>query len=252
MQFCHILNSMHILIKLTHSYDVFVCYFIDVVNVFQLDLYLYRFYFDPYTKFDDPTFDEFKALESFTTKNLLMSLCEYLNGEEADCFIIEFVSAKFSMNQHCLTTSALKFVLRPYFPLVMAHPKSSCENFAWALVLELEVKFPKHELVLALGVVYLNSRLKTHRMLRMISTSAWLWSRLRIVTNGKWERMGCGWMLCLIHMNWICSACFLRWPWLQIVSWCWKRCWIKTRLWAKITSFPILKIKLLDSLSWLR
>jgi hypothetical protein len=99
-------------------------------------------------------------------------------------------------------------VLRPYFPLVMAHPKSRCENFAWTLVLELEVKFPKHELVLALGVVYLNSRLKTHRMLRMISTSAWLWSRLHIVTNGKWERMGCGWMLCLIHMNWICSACF--------------------------------------------
>jgi len=119
---------MHILIKLTHSYDVFVCYFIDAVNVFQLDLY--RFYFDPYTKFDDPTFDEFKALESLTTKNLLMSLCEDLNGEEVDCFIIEFVSAKFSMNQHCLTTSALKFVLRPYSPLVMAHPKSSCENFA--------------------------------------------------------------------------------------------------------------------------
>ncbi len=60
------------------------------------------------------------------------------------------------MNQHCLATSALKLVLRPCFPLVMAHPKSSYEDFAQALVLELEVKFANHELMLALGVVYLN------------------------------------------------------------------------------------------------
>jgi hypothetical protein len=79
-----------------------------------------------------------------------------LNDEEAHCLIIEFFGAKLSVNQHCFATNALKLVLKPYFPLVMAHPKSSCEDFAQALVLELEVKFPNHELMLALGVVYLN------------------------------------------------------------------------------------------------
>ncbi len=113
-------------------------------------------FFDPYTKFNDPTFDELKALESLTSKNLSMSSCKDLNGEEANCVIIEFVGAKFSANQHCLATSALKLVLKPYFPLVMPHPTSRCEDSTRALVLELEVKFPNHELMLALGVIYLN------------------------------------------------------------------------------------------------
>jgi hypothetical protein len=78
---------------------VVVCDFIDVVKVCQLDLY--HVYFDPYTKFDDPTFDELKVLESFISKNLPMKWCEYLNGEEVDYFIIEFVGVKFSVNKCC-------------------------------------------------------------------------------------------------------------------------------------------------------
>ncbi len=84
---------MQTLIKLAQSYDVFVCYFIDGVKVCQLDFY--HLYFESYTKFDDVTFDEFKALESLISKNLLMSWCEDLNDEKADCLIIEFVGAKF-------------------------------------------------------------------------------------------------------------------------------------------------------------
>jgi len=122
------LNSMHTLIKLTQSHDVFICDFIDMVKVCLLDLY--NLYFDPCTKFDDPTFDEFKAFEPLTSKNLLMSWCEYLSGEEVDCLIIEFFSAKFFVNQHCLTIGALKPMLKPNFPLVMAHVKLRYEDFA--------------------------------------------------------------------------------------------------------------------------
>ncbi len=93
MQFCHTLDSMHTLIKLAQSYDVSVCYFIDGVKVCQLDFYC--LYFESYTKFDDAVFDEFKALKSLINKNLLMSWCEDLNDEEANCLIIEFVGAKF-------------------------------------------------------------------------------------------------------------------------------------------------------------
>ncbi len=72
---------------------MFVCYFIDAVKVCQLDFY--HLYFESYTKFDDPAFDEFKTFESLTSKNLLMNWCEDLNDEEANCFIFEFVGAKF-------------------------------------------------------------------------------------------------------------------------------------------------------------
>ncbi len=54
---------MHTLIKLTQSCDVFICEFVDMVKVCQLDFYY--FYFDPYAKFDDLVFDEPKTLESF-------------------------------------------------------------------------------------------------------------------------------------------------------------------------------------------
>jgi hypothetical protein len=145
---------MHTLIKLAQSYDVFLCYFIDAVKVCQL--YFYHLYFESYTKFGDLAFDEFKTFELLISKNLSMSWCKDLNDEEVDCLIIEFVGAKFFVNQDCLATSVLKHVLRPYFLLVMVHPKSSCEDSTQALVLVLEVKFSNHEFMLALGVVYLN------------------------------------------------------------------------------------------------
>jgi hypothetical protein len=68
----------------------------------------------------------------------------------------KFVGAKFSVKQHCFVASDLKPMLMPYFLSIIAHPISSWEDSAQALVLELEVKFPNHEFMLALGVVYLN------------------------------------------------------------------------------------------------
>ncbi len=88
--------------------------------------------------------------------NHLLYAYELVNGEEADCSIIEFSNVMFFMNHICLTIGALKHVLRLNFPLVMAHVKSSCEDYAQALIHELEVRFSNHELMLALGVIYLN------------------------------------------------------------------------------------------------
>jgi hypothetical protein len=43
----------------------------------------------------------------------------------------------------------------------MAHVKSSREDYVQALVHELEVRFPNHEFMSALGVIYLNLCIKT-------------------------------------------------------------------------------------------
>ncbi len=114
----------------------------------------YQFYFDPQTKFDDLVFYEMNALESFSSKNLPMSWCAILNGEEPNCLVIEFVGFKCVVNQLCFTIGFLKHVLRPYFPLVMVHVKSNCGNFAKALVDEIKGRFLNHELMSALGVIY--------------------------------------------------------------------------------------------------
>ncbi len=85
-----------------------------------------------------------------------MSWAIDLNGEEADCLVIEFFSSKYYVNQCCLEIGDVKSVLRLDFPKVLAHVKSCFENFAKFLVHELEGRFLNHQLMLALGVVYLN------------------------------------------------------------------------------------------------
>jgi hypothetical protein len=47
-------------------------------------------------------------------------------------------------------------MLRPKFPKVLAHVKKSCENVFKYLVHELDGRFPNHDLMLALGVIYPN------------------------------------------------------------------------------------------------
>jgi hypothetical protein len=66
-----------------------------------------------------------------------MSWCVDLNDDEPNYLVIKFVNFKCVVNQRCLTIGFLKLVLRLDFPLVMAHVKSSCENYAKALVAEL-------------------------------------------------------------------------------------------------------------------
>jgi hypothetical protein len=66
------------------------------VKIYQLELYW--LYNDPYNKFDDLVFYELKALETFINKNLSMSWCVDLNGEEANCLVIEFFGSKYFVN----------------------------------------------------------------------------------------------------------------------------------------------------------
>jgi hypothetical protein len=60
-----------------------------------------------------------------------------MNSEKADCFINEFVKTNFFVNQHYFIASVLKLVLKLDFPLIMAHVKSSCEDYVRTLIHEL-------------------------------------------------------------------------------------------------------------------
>ncbi len=52
----------------------------------------YHLYNDLYNKFDELVFDEMSVFKTFNNKNLQMSWEVYLNGEEVDCFVIEFLN----------------------------------------------------------------------------------------------------------------------------------------------------------------
>jgi hypothetical protein len=55
------LKCVHALIKITQNKDnVFMCDFLEFVKLAQQKLY--RFYYDPYAKYEDPTFDEFNSI----------------------------------------------------------------------------------------------------------------------------------------------------------------------------------------------
>jgi hypothetical protein len=51
-----LLDSVHTLIKFAQSCDVFMCDFINVVKICQLEFY--QLYNDSHNQFDDLTFDE--------------------------------------------------------------------------------------------------------------------------------------------------------------------------------------------------
>ncbi len=85
-----------------------------------------------------------------------MSWSANLNGEEADCLVIEFFDFKYSVNQCCFVRGDVKLVLRLNFPKVLVHVKKSYEDATKSLVHELEGRFPNHDLILALSVMYLN------------------------------------------------------------------------------------------------
>ncbi len=63
----------------------------------------------------------------------------------------------------------VRLVLKPYFPKVLAHVKKSCEDIAKSLVHELEGRFPNHDLMLALSVIYLNFWVDHLMMLKIFS-----------------------------------------------------------------------------------
>ncbi len=90
-----LLDFVHVLIKMPQFHDVFICDFIDAMKVCQLELY--QCSIKPYTKFDNPTFDELNVLESFDKKNFPMNQCANLNII-LDYLIIEFASFNFFAN----------------------------------------------------------------------------------------------------------------------------------------------------------
>jgi hypothetical protein len=94
-------KCVHMLIKIAQCRDVFVCDFVEGIKLAQHKLY--RLYCDPYIKFDDPTFDDFNAIETFTNDVLPMNWFFYVNGGEDVVYLaFSFARHKYDVYQHDL------------------------------------------------------------------------------------------------------------------------------------------------------
>ncbi len=66
-----LLECVHMLIKFAQHKDVFIYNFMDIFKPTQQDLF--KFYYDPFTKYEDPTFDDFNYLLTLSNDTFPMN-----------------------------------------------------------------------------------------------------------------------------------------------------------------------------------
>jgi hypothetical protein len=125
-----LLKCVHMLIKIAQDTNIFVCDFVEGVKLAQHKLY--RLYCDPYIKFDDPTFDDFNAIEILTNDVLPMSWFSNVNGGENVVYLaFSFAAQKYHLYQHDLFgVRKLHPITRKSFKLVMDKVKPQCDRVA--------------------------------------------------------------------------------------------------------------------------
>jgi len=114
-----LLECVHMLIKIAQGRNAFVCDFVETIKLAQHEFY--KLYCDPYTRFDDPTFNDFNAIETLTNDALPMSWFYDLNGGKNDVYLaFAFVGHKHLVYQHDLSiVRKIQFVIKKTFKLDM-------------------------------------------------------------------------------------------------------------------------------------
>ncbi len=101
---------------------------------------LYKLYCDPYIRFDDPTFDDFNAIEILTNDVLPMSWFSDVNGGEDVVYLaFSFAGHKYHVHQHDLfSVRKLHLIMRKFFKLAMDKVKQQCDRAPQGFINELE------------------------------------------------------------------------------------------------------------------
>jgi len=131
-----LLECVHTLIKIVQGKDVFVCDFVESVK--QAQQKLYKLYCDPYTRFDDLTFDDFNVIETLSNDALLENCFYNLNSlEDAIYLAFSFVGHKYPLYQHkFFNVRKFQLVTKEVFKLDKM--KQQCEGVANNLIKKLK------------------------------------------------------------------------------------------------------------------
>jgi hypothetical protein len=137
-------------------------------------------------------------------------------------------------------------VLKPNFPLAMAHVKSSYEKSTKALVDELQGKFPNHELMSTLGVIYPNFWVANLDNVGDVFHQCLIFVKVAYRSPHKVGKDGV-WMKALLDGYLLDSQCFFFKVIANIESIVKEVYNVNPmiQLWAKISSSTIFKLKLL-------
>jgi hypothetical protein len=81
---------------------------------------------------------------------------------------------------------------------------------------ELEKCFPKHEVMIALGVIYLSFGPETLLRHKLLFIFTWMFWRPLVVCLASWVRMGKLYLHYFSFMIWICNHPTSKWLWCTI------------------------------------
>ncbi len=117
---------------------------------------LYRLYCHSFTKFEDVDFDNFNAIGNLTNATMSMQWFSDLNGrKDAKYLAFYFFGHKYPIYNSCIKGAITpQLVIKVAFSMVVNNFKEECEGATQGLILELDMQFPKQEIMITLGVVY--------------------------------------------------------------------------------------------------
>lgn len=120
---------MHMLIKIAQGKNVFVYDFMDFKKLVQQKLY--KFYCDPYAKFEYLVVDDFNSIESLTSQALSMNWFSKLNDKEDVEHLVFFL---LEVNTLFASVDGVGNFTKDDFKKVVIKVKDECERVACNLI----------------------------------------------------------------------------------------------------------------------
>lgn len=144
-----LLQSVNSLIKFAQHRSCYICDFMSAVKICQSEII--SFYLDPAMAFSGPAFQKWLDIVGDHTYLFKHEWTVDMNtGVEHLCLKI----GEYRYEVHCLLGDTRSPVNRVEFARTVTKVQSDCKHAAKLLVEELEDRFPNHDLLSALGVVF--------------------------------------------------------------------------------------------------
>ncbi len=112
-------------------------------------------YCHSFTKFKDVAFGDFNAIGNLTNATMPTQWFSNLNGgEDVEYLAFFFVGHKYLIYSSCIEGAiVVQPVTKVIFDMVVNKVKEKCEGSIQGLILVLEMRFPRQEIMTALSVI---------------------------------------------------------------------------------------------------
>lgn len=146
------LEAVHSVIKVVQKREVFICDFIESLKLCEVESF--RMYVDEDQKFTNLGFINcFRDLVAFHNNSLLLM---WFTGDmyEEDYLAFFFGGKKVMIHMKDVANNNFFFVHRADFVRMVDVVNKECTDAAEGLISELKRRFPSHDIMNALGIVY--------------------------------------------------------------------------------------------------